>query len=94
MENDSDFTEEQQKEVRRRLVNAQEERQARHELLSENRKSLQLQFVRIRQPLDQVLDLDSLIQRARYHHYSCIDSYRDDYLNNHDSAYRSRRRKW
>ena len=66
VENDSTYTDEQRKLYRDRLDDLNTEKQARLEILSQNRKDLQTQVARIKQTLEKVLDKNtSLAQRIR-----------------------------
>ena len=66
VENDPTYTDEQRQLYRDRLDNLNTEKQARLELLSQNRKDLQTQVARIRQTIEKVLDKDSsLAERIR-----------------------------
>ena len=78
--------------VKAKIADLKEERAARLELLSQNRKELASQFARIRQTVEKILDGDlSLrkklkLQRTRAYHHCCIDLNRLDHLDNrHDS---------
>ena len=65
-ENDFTYTDEQRKLYRDRLDDLNTEKQARLEILSQNRKYLQTQVARIKQTLEKVLDKNtSLAQRIR-----------------------------
>ena len=66
VENDSTYTDEQRKLYRDGLDDLNTEKQARLEILSQNRKDLQTQVARIKQTLEKVLDKNtSLAQRIR-----------------------------
>ena len=66
VENDPTYTDEQRHLYRDKLDNLNTEKQARLELLSQNRKDLQTQVARIRQTIEKVLDKDSsLAERIR-----------------------------
>ena len=56
VENDSSYTDEQRQFQRDRLGDLNTEKQARLELLSQNRKDLQIQAARIKQTLENVRD--------------------------------------
>ena len=57
--NSTEYTEEQRTEVQNRLKDFKEERKARLEVLSHNRKDLQSQVARIKQTIEKVLDPDT-----------------------------------
>ena len=59
MLNDPSYSEEQRREVRDRLSDLKEERKARLELVTQNRKDLQSNIARIKQTVERVLDSDS-----------------------------------
>ena len=59
MLNDSSYSDEQRREVRGRLSDLKEERKARLELVTQNRKDLQSNIARIKQTVERVLDSDS-----------------------------------
>ena len=61
MLNDPSYTEEQAKEVRGRLSDLKEERKARLELVTQNRKDLQSNIARIKQTVERVLDSDTTL---------------------------------
>ena len=64
VENDPTYTNEQKRLYRDRLDNFNTKKQARLEILSQNRKDLQTQVARIRQTLEKILDKDaSLAER-------------------------------
>ena len=66
VENDPTYTDEQKPLYRDRLDNLNTEKQARLEILSQNRKDLQTQVARIRQTLEKILDKNtSLAERIR-----------------------------
>ena len=66
VENDPTYTDEQRQLYRDRLDDLNTEKQARLEILSQNRKDLQTQVARIRQTIAKVLDEDtSLAERIR-----------------------------
>ena len=66
MLNDPSYSEEQAKEVRDRLGDLKEERKARLELVSQNRKDLQSKIERIKHTVERVLDSDtSLAEKIR-----------------------------
>ena len=66
VENDPTYTDEQRQLYRDRLDDLNTEKQARLEILSQNRKDLQTQVARIKQTLEKVLDKNtSLAQRIR-----------------------------
>ena len=66
VENDPTYTDEQRQLYRNRLDDLNTEKQARLELLSQNRKDLQTQVARIRQTFEKVLDQNtSLAERIR-----------------------------
>ena len=66
VENDPTYTDEQRKLHRDRLDDLNTEKQARLEILSQNRKDLQTQVPRIKQTIEKVLDQDvSLAERIR-----------------------------
>ena len=66
VENDSTYFTEQRQLYRDRLDDLNTEKQARLEILSQNRKDLQTQVARIKQTLEKVLDKDtSLAKRIR-----------------------------
>ena len=66
VENDPNYSDEQRQLHRDRLDNLNTEKQARLEILSQNRKDLQTQVARIKQTLEKVLDQDtSLAERIR-----------------------------
>ena len=66
MGDDPTYSEEQRQLHRDRLDNLNIEKQARLEILSQNRKDLQTQVARIKQTLEKVLDKDaSLAERIR-----------------------------
>ena len=58
-DNPEGFSEEQKELYKKRLQDLQEEQQARLEFLSQNRKDLQTQVVRIKQTIEKILDSDS-----------------------------------
>ena len=58
-DNPEDFSEEQKELYKGRLQDLKEERQARLEFLSQNRKNLQTQVARIRQTFEKILDSDT-----------------------------------
>ena len=63
-ENDLTYSDEQRQLYRDRLDNLNTEKQARLEILSQNRKDLQTQVARIKQTIEKVLDKDtSLLER-------------------------------
>ena len=64
VENDPTYTDEQRQLYRDRLDDLNTEKQARLEILSQNRKDLQTQVARIKQTLEKVLDKNtSLAER-------------------------------
>ena len=66
VENDPTYTDEQKRRYRDRLDQLNTEKQARLEVLSQNRKDLQTQAARIKQTLEKVLDQNkSLAERIR-----------------------------
>ena len=66
MENDPTYSDEQRQLYKDRLDNLNIEKQARLEILSQNRKDLQTQVARIKQTLKKVLDKNtSLAERIR-----------------------------
>ena len=66
VENDPTYTDEQRQLYRDRLDDLNTEKQARLEILSQNRKDLQTQVARIKQILEKVLDQNtSLAERIR-----------------------------
>ena len=66
VENDSAYSNEQRQLYKDRLDELNTEKQARLEILSQNRKDLQTQVTRIRQTLEKVLDRNtSLTERIR-----------------------------
>ena len=66
VENDPTYSDEQRQLYRDRLDDLNTEKQARLEILSQNRKDLQTQVARIRQTLEKVLDKDTpLAERIR-----------------------------
>ena len=66
VENDPTYTDEQRQLYRDRLDDLNTEKQARLEILSQNRKDLQTQVARIKQTLEKVLDQNtSLAERIR-----------------------------
>ena len=66
VENDPTYTDEQKRLYRDRLDELNTEKQARLEVLSQNRKDLQTQAARIKQTLEKVLDQNkSLAERIR-----------------------------
>ena len=66
VENDPTYSDEQRQLYRDRLDDLNTEKQARLEILSQNRKDLQTQVARIKQTLEKVLDKDtSLAERIR-----------------------------
>ena len=66
VENDPTYTDEQRQLYRDRLDDLNTEKQARLEILSQNRKDLQTQVARIRQTIEKVLDQNiSLAERIR-----------------------------
>ena len=66
VENDSTYTDKERQLYRDRLDDLNTEKQARLEILSQNRKDLQTQVARIKQTLEKVLDKNtSLAQRIR-----------------------------
>ena len=66
VENDPTYTDEQRQLYRDRLDDLNTEKQARLEILSQNRKDLQTQVARIKQTLEKVLDQNtSLAERMR-----------------------------
>ena len=58
VENDQYITDEQRQEIHERISKLKEERDARLELVSQNRKDLSSQFARIRQTVEKILDGD------------------------------------
>ena len=58
-DNPEGFSEEQKELYKKRLQDLKEERQARLELLSQNRKDLQTQVARIKQTIEKMLDSDT-----------------------------------
>ena len=66
VENDPNYTDEQKRLYRDRLDELNTEKQARLEVLSQNRKDLQTQAARIKQTLEKALDQNkSLAERIR-----------------------------
>ena len=66
VENDPTYTDEQKRRYRDRLDELNTEKQARLEVLSQNRKDLQTQAARIKQTLEKALDQNkSLAERIR-----------------------------
>ena len=66
VENDPTYSDEQRQLYKDRLEGLNNEKQARLEILSQNRKDLQTQVARIRQTLEKVLDKNtSLAERIR-----------------------------
>ena len=66
VENDPTYTDEQKRRYRDRLDQLNTEKQARLEVLSQNRKDLQTQAARIKQTLEKALDQNkSLAERIR-----------------------------
>ena len=66
VENDPTYTDEQRQLYRDRLDDLNTEKQARLEILSQNRKDLQTQVARIKQTLEKVLDQNtSLAEKIR-----------------------------
>ena len=66
MEKDPTYTDEQRQLYRNRLDDLNTEKQARLEILSQNRKDLQTQVARIKQTIEKVLDQNkSLAERIR-----------------------------
>ena len=66
VENDPTYSDEQRQVYRDRLDDLNTEKQARLEILSQNRKGLQTQAARIRQTIEKVLDKDTtLAERIR-----------------------------
>ena len=66
VENDPNYSDEQRRSCRDRLDDLNTEKQARLEILSQNRKDLQKQVTRIKQTLGKVLDQNtSLAERIR-----------------------------
>ena len=66
VENDPTYTDEQRQLCRDRLDDLNTEKQARLEILSQNRKDLQTQVARIKQTIEKVLDQNtSLAERTR-----------------------------
>ena len=66
VKNDPTYSDEQRQLYRDRLDDLNTEKQARLEILSQNRKDLQTQVARIKQTLEKVLDKDtSLAERIR-----------------------------
>ena len=66
VENDSTYTDKERQLYRDRLDDLNTEKQARLEILSQNRKDLQTQVARIRQTIEKVLDQNiSLAERIR-----------------------------
>ena len=66
VENDPTYTDEQRQLYRDRLDDLNTEKQARLEILSQNRKDLQTQVARIKQTIEKVLDQNtSLAERIR-----------------------------
>ena len=66
VENDPTYSDEQRQLYRDRLDDLNTEKQARLEILSQNRKDLQTQVAKIKQALEKVLDKDtSLVERIR-----------------------------
>ena len=61
VENDSTYSDEQRQLYRDRLDDLNTEKQARLEILPQNREDLQTQVARIRQTLVKVLDKDTLL---------------------------------
>ena len=66
MENDPTYSDEQRQLYKDRLDDLNTEKQARLEILSQNRKDLQIQVARIKQTLEKVLDKNtSLAEKIR-----------------------------
>ena len=66
VKNDPTYSDEQRQLYRDRLDNLNTEKQARLEILSQNRKDLQVQVARIKQTIEKILDKDgSLAERIR-----------------------------
>ena len=66
MKNDPTYSEEQGQLYKDRLDDLNAEKQARLEILSQNRKDLQTQVARIKQTIEKILDKDkSLAERIR-----------------------------
>ena len=66
VENDPTYTEEQKRLYRERLDGLNTEKQARLEILSQNRKDVQTEVARMRQTTEKVLDKNtSLAERIR-----------------------------
>ena len=64
--NPEDFSEEQKEPYKKRFQDLKEERQARLEFLSQNRKDLQTQVARVKQTIEKILDSDiSLGEKIR-----------------------------
>ena len=62
-DNPEDFSEEQKELYKKRLQEVKEERQARLEFLSQNRKDLQTQVARIKQTIEKILDSDTSLSK-------------------------------
>ena len=58
VENDQYITDEQRQEIHERISKLKEERDARLELVSQNKKDLSSQFARIRETVEKILDGD------------------------------------
>ena len=66
VKNDPTYSDEQRQLYRDRLDNLNTEKQARLEILSQNRKDLQVQVARIKQTIEKILNKDtSLAERIR-----------------------------
>ena len=97
VENDPTYTDEQRQLYRDRLDDLNTEKQARLEILSQNRKDLWTQVARIRQTLEKVLDKNtSLAERIRtlFSEQGITDCPFNDYFNNCPCHYRCFWRRW
>ena len=104
VENDSTYNDEQKQLYRDRLDDLRTEKQARLEILSQNRKDLQTQVGRIKQTLEKVLDKDApllerirtLFRGTRHNYIFSIDCLLNDHCNNspchHGCFWRRQRR--
>ena len=87
VENDPTYTDEQRHLYRDRLDDLNTEKQARLEILLQNRKDLQTQVARIKQTLEKVLDQNTslayLISWTRYNYIFITDRPFNDYFNDY-----------
>ena len=62
IKNDPSYTNEQKREIEKRLERLKEEHSTRLELASQNKRELQGQYARIRQTIEKVLDSDTSLK--------------------------------